>query len=327
MKIRLDRTREESLLDQARSQIIAALHAGIVQPGDRLPSLRRVAIASGLNVKTVMRVYALLQEERLVALRGGSGAFLAENLPRGSEPLEALKLFRLVHRHFNDASALKLSPALYASIVQRVVTRSAILDKSVAVLECNEEQVRLYSREIEARIGVHSIPVRLSDCLRGGALESLRSASILAVTDFHLNEGTLIARQLRKPLVRLHLRDDFLPTLIDAARSGRLLMIVHDPSFFPAFKRALGQLGLQREHVDRIQVVAGLDPADARRAMARADAVYISPLCAYSLRDLAPRGIRFLDFINHIATETLEELEAWLLLSDDTLPGKHLPPS
>ena len=325
MKIQLDRKGEESLLDQARSQIIAALHAGIVQPGDRLPSLRRVAIASGLNVKTVMRVYALLQEERLVALRGGSGAFLTEHLLRGSEPLEALRLLRLVHRHLNDASSLNLAPGRYASLVQRVVTRSAMLDRSVAVVECNEEQVRLYSREIEARIGVRSIPVLLSDLSEGGAPETVRSASILAVTDFHLQEGTLIARRLQKPLVRLRLRDDFLPTLIDAARGGRLVMIVHDPSFFPAFKRALGLLGLQPEHLDRIDVVAGVERAAVRRAMARADAVYISPLCAHSLRDLAPRGIRFLDFINHIASEAMEELEAWLLLSSDVSPGKHLP--
>ena len=324
MKIQLDRKRQESLLDQARSQIIAALHAGIVHLGDRLPSLRRVAIASHLNVKTVMRVYTLLQNEKLVALRGGSGAFLTEHLSRGSEPLEALRLLRLVHRHLNDASALNLAPGLYASLMQRVVARSGMADKSVAVLECNEEQVRLYSREIEARIGVRSIPVLLSDLSGGGAPETIRTSSILAVTDFHLQEGMLIARGLRKPLVRLHLRDDFLPTLIDAARRGRLAMIVHDPSFFPAFKRTLGVLGLQSEHLNRIQVVAGAERAAARRAMAGSDAVYISPLCARSLKDLAPRGIQFLEFINHIAAETLEELEAWLLLSDDLAPARHL---
>ena len=51
---------------------------------------------------------------------------------------------------------------------------------------------------------------------------------MLAVTDFHLKEGTEIAKKFRKPVVRLRLGRDFLPALMDAARHGRLAMIVSD---------------------------------------------------------------------------------------------------
>jgi GntR family transcriptional regulator len=319
MTIRLDRKRQEGLLDQARSQIVAALHAGLIRPGDQLPSMRRVAAVSGLNVKTVMRIYARLRDEKILVLRGGSGAFLADHAPAGLEPAESLRLVRLVRRHLDEASGAGLAQDVYAALVGRVVTRSALRGRSVAVLECNTEQVRLYAQEIGARIGVTAHPVLLSALAEGTVPEAVRSATLLAATDFHLKEGGRIARRLGKPLVRLRMRDDFVPSLIDAARRGRLVMVVHDASFSPAFKRALGVLGLAREGLDRITVVPGNRQPAVRRALAAADTVYVSPLCPRGLGRLAPRGARHLTFANHLADESIEELEAFLLFSGEAV--------
>ena len=286
-----------------------------MRDGERLPSLRRVATLSRLNVKTVMGVYAGLQREGIVVLRKGSGAFVALRDAEGFEPAQAVRLARLLRRHLDEASGMNIAPPAYALLVQRLVRRSNLAGRSVAVLECNEEQVRLYAREIEARIGVAAHPILLPDPADRRAASRLRSASIFAVTDFHFREGTAIARRFRKPLVRLRLQRDFLPALMAAARRGRLAMLVFDTSFFPAFRRALEHLGLDRRHLDRITVVAGADRPAARRAIAGADLVYVSPLCERATRGLLPGGDRLLTFDRHIADDAIEELEAWLLLS------------
>src|SRR5262249_44132439 len=142
-----------------------------------------------------------------------------------------------------------------------------------------------------------------------------RSCSILAVTDFHFEEGTRIARRLRRPLVRLHLRGDFVPALMDAARRGRLAMIVSNPSFYPAFRQTLGHLGLLPEHLEGISVVPGVDRDAVHATFARADFIYISPLCERQWRTLVPLSTRLLSFEHHLADESVEELESWLLLS------------
>ena len=255
MKIRLDRDRHESLLDQTRDQIISALHAGLMRRGDRLPSLRQVSGLSRLNVKTVMRIYAQLQQEGLVVLRRGSGAFLAVHDPGGFEPAQAVSLGRLLRRHLDEAAGMSLTPATYAALVQRLVSRSVLKDRSVAVLECNEEQVRLYSKELTTRIGVKAHPILLENLSGRSETSILRACSIVAVTDFHVKEGSEIAKRFHKPLVRVRLRRDYLPAIMEASRRGRLTMIVSSTAFVPAFKRALGLLGLQREHLDRIAVV------------------------------------------------------------------------
>jgi GntR family transcriptional regulator len=328
MKIRLDARRDESLLDQARDQILSALHAGLVRRGDRLPSLRQVATLSRLNVKTVMRVYTLLRNEGLVDLRRGSGAFVGAQDPAEMEPDQATKLSRLLRRHLDEASGLNITPGAYAAMIQRLVNRGALKSRTVAVLECNEEQVRLFAREIQVRTGVRAHPILLSRLAsRDAAAAALvRGSSLLAVTDFHRVEGDEIARRFGKLLVRLRLRRDYVPSLMEAARYGRLAMIVSDAGFFPAFKRTLGVLGLHKEDLDRISVAAGDDLPGVRRALARADSVYVSPLCERAVRKMIPRGPRLLTFGHHLAAESVETLEACLLLAGAEPADGSLPP-
>jgi len=315
MKIRLDRSRRGGLVDQARDQIISGLHAGLLRHGDRLPSLRQVAALSALNVKTVLRVYASLQKEGLVTLRKGSGAFVTVRGQEELEPAQAVSVARLLRRHLDEASGMNVGPMAYASLVHRLVTRSSLSGRSVAVLECNDEQVKLYAHEITRRIGVEAHPILLASVADRTSVALLRSASIVAVTDFHQREGAVIARRLRKALVRLRLRRDFLPALMGAARLGRLVMIVSNTEFFPAFRRTLGLLGMARDCLDRIEVVAGAERAAVRKAVARPGTIYVSPLCEREARELSLPPERLLTFSSHLADESIEELEAWLLLS------------
>ena len=62
-------------------------------------------------------------------------------------------------------------------------------------------------------------------------------------------------------------------------------------------------------------MVAGSDRAAVQREIGQADTVYISPLCDRDLRGLVLPADRLLTFAHHLADESLEELEAWLLLS------------
>lgn len=315
MKIHLDRNLKESLLDQARGQIISGLHAGMLRRGDRLPSLRRVASLSGLNVKTVMSIYARLQDEGLLMLRRGSGAFVAAEGPHELEPTQAVGLRRLLQRHLDEVSGMNVSPGAYLTLIRRLLTRGNLKNQTVGVLECNEEQVRLFAAEIRSRIGVTALPILLSTVDKRGSASILRSCSVLSVTDFHSTEGVDIARRFQRPLVRLRLRRDFVPALMDAARRGRLAMIVFDPSFDPTFRRTLGHLGLTRQQLERISLVAGSNRDAVRRAAGSADFIYISPLCDRRVRGLVPAGKEIMDFSHHLADDAIEELESWLLLS------------
>ena len=63
---------------QLRDQIAAAIGRGELKPGERLPTMREVAVALSVDLNTVQRAYAALQDEGLLTAVQGRGSFVAE---------------------------------------------------------------------------------------------------------------------------------------------------------------------------------------------------------------------------------------------------------
>ena len=62
---------------QLAALIRAALRDGALAPGDRLPSVRELADAAGVNVNTARSVYARLESEGVVRSEQGRGTFVS----------------------------------------------------------------------------------------------------------------------------------------------------------------------------------------------------------------------------------------------------------
>lgn len=85
MKIPLDRHAPEPIYVQIRDHLHRLIQAGVLQPGDRLPSIRSLAEDAHVNKLTVIEAYSVLEGDGLVSARQGSGYFV--NQP----PISALK--------------------------------------------------------------------------------------------------------------------------------------------------------------------------------------------------------------------------------------------
>ena len=62
---------------QLKEQIRHACETGALRPGDSLPGMRALAESMVVNPNTVARVYRELEQEGLLELRHGVGAFVA----------------------------------------------------------------------------------------------------------------------------------------------------------------------------------------------------------------------------------------------------------
>ena len=62
---------------QLKEQIRHACDTGALRPGDSLPGIRALAESMVINPNTVARVYRELEQEGLLELRHGIGAFVA----------------------------------------------------------------------------------------------------------------------------------------------------------------------------------------------------------------------------------------------------------
>ncbi len=71
----------EQIADNFRNQI----RAGVLLPGDKLPSVRELASTLAINPNTIHRAYLQLETEGWVANRGGRGCFVCGS-PEGDYP-------------------------------------------------------------------------------------------------------------------------------------------------------------------------------------------------------------------------------------------------
>ena len=83
LDLRIDRDGDVPLGAQLARRIRSAVESRQLGPGDRLPSVRELADAAGVNVNTARAVYARLESEGLVRSEHGRGTFVALGRPAG----------------------------------------------------------------------------------------------------------------------------------------------------------------------------------------------------------------------------------------------------
>ena len=60
------------------ADIEASIRAGVLRPGDRLPSVRHTCESRGISASTVFQAYYLLEARGLVRARERSGYYVSE---------------------------------------------------------------------------------------------------------------------------------------------------------------------------------------------------------------------------------------------------------
>jgi DNA-binding transcriptional regulator YhcF (GntR family) len=114
--ITLDTGSSTPPFEQIRSQVAAHVETGALQPGDRLPTVRRLAADLGVATNTVARAYRELEQSGVIETRGRGGSFvtgdqvtrrakaaavayLAETKAMGLSAADAMALVRNLGEH------------------------------------------------------------------------------------------------------------------------------------------------------------------------------------------------------------------------------------
>ncbi len=69
---------KDPIFAQIQAQIISFIEAGVLKPGDRLPSVRQLAQENGINPNTVAKAYAELEKAGIVYNLPKKGVYVAE---------------------------------------------------------------------------------------------------------------------------------------------------------------------------------------------------------------------------------------------------------
>jgi DNA-binding transcriptional regulator YhcF (GntR family) len=110
----IDRDAEVPIGVQLAWVLRAHIHEGRFKPGQRLPGLRDLAEASGVNINTVQAVYQRLDREGLIESQKGSGTFVAPT-PRGRSDVATIVAQAAWEARESGVDPREVAAALYVS--------------------------------------------------------------------------------------------------------------------------------------------------------------------------------------------------------------------
>jgi GntR family transcriptional regulator len=114
----LDRESEVPLGTQLAWKLRTLISTGALPPGARLPGLREIAEAAGVNVNTVRTVFARLEEQGLLASEQGRGTFVAPTARPNAALTDAAEA-AIAKAQQAGVEPRELAAALYASVPAR----------------------------------------------------------------------------------------------------------------------------------------------------------------------------------------------------------------
>ena len=105
---------------QIARQVRHAMVAGILKPGDQLPTVKEVVTQLAVNPNTVFKGYRELEREGLVEGRPGAGTFV-RHLPAGPRPGAHAVLARSLARWVERARAAGLDDASMEALLRETL--------------------------------------------------------------------------------------------------------------------------------------------------------------------------------------------------------------
>jgi GntR family transcriptional regulator len=87
---------------QIRDQMLQAIGAAVLKPGEQMPTMREVAVALRVDLNTVRHAYADLEETGAIVILRARGTYVAERPP----PVDVARLAKRVESLAQQAIAL-----------------------------------------------------------------------------------------------------------------------------------------------------------------------------------------------------------------------------
>ena len=292
------------ILDRLRERIVSGIYFGLWRPGERLPSIREIADAEGVDRKTAAAAYRRLEREGLVRVHPRSGVYLrAQRTPEAATPLE--KLYRRwLENTYARASAL----GLRTNTILHLVTAVAEIERlRIPVIEQDWPQAETIAAELRDRAGVNAAAMPLSGLSRDDA--QWQDAPFVVTTPYC--RGTVLAVDNTKPIVEATLSQDTVRELRDKIHEGDLAIVVANESVATKLRPFI----LRGHHFgngSKIAIVTAGDPSQLSNDTQNARNVFLWPGAPSWVEGAVTSGAPVRS-LNCISEETLTRVRAAIL--------------
>lgn len=272
---------EKQTIDLLRGRVLSGIHGGHLEAGDRLASYREVAEETGLDLRAVTRVYAQLQEEGLLAVRGRQGVFVVAQERIGGKVLE--ETARWMVGVLRDAWTRRIRLPDFPEFARNCISAREV---RCACVESTEDQLDTLCAELQQDFGFRTlalhadrlVPLQSEGLTRNRFPPELEEADLIVTTAFHAAALRDIAGALEKPLVVIRLNPDIVRELERRLAVSQVTVICVDPRFLQRIRQVVGP-----ELAGRIRGVLADDERSIRR-LDRSSPVLVSHSARERLR-------------------------------------------
>lgn len=115
MNWKIDKNR--AICPQLCEQLCAHIAAGAFLPGQRLMSVRDVAVAAGVNPNTVQRAFEQLEQQGILRSERGSGWYVTANTDAAHQVREKI-IHQKIDAFFREMNSLGMSDAQIKQVVK-----------------------------------------------------------------------------------------------------------------------------------------------------------------------------------------------------------------
>ena len=109
---------------QIRDQMLQAIGAEILRPGEQMPTMREVAVALKVDLNTVRHAYADLEETGAIVILRARGTYVTERPPPIDASRQAKRVESLAQQTIATAKAAGIDPGDVAEAVLQLLKRS-----------------------------------------------------------------------------------------------------------------------------------------------------------------------------------------------------------
>ncbi len=112
---------------QIREQMLQAIGAGVLRPGEQMPTMREVAVALKVDLNTVRHAYSDLEQTGAIVILRARGTYVAERPP----PIDAARRAKQVESLAQQTIAMALAAGIEpADVAQKILQTSAKRQRS-----------------------------------------------------------------------------------------------------------------------------------------------------------------------------------------------------
>lgn len=313
LKFHIDKKVKLSYYDQIKGQLLSAIYCGKIKEGDRLPSIRELAADSDVNYKTIRKVYKKLDEEDLLEIIQGSGAFLKvrEGDPLSYEQMRRHALYKLFREVSSKISDLGISHQKFTRLFVEYSTGKSDNKLKLAVID-HVEEAFCFAREIRDRIGAEVAAITLGSPEEETS-SRLSDADYFLTTSWHIQEVGEMARRFGKQLIEIKPSHKIYEEILQTGQSKNIAIVIQDENTMHASWDIY--MSIFRPTTQKKFWISPIDNSDViDEILAEAEVIFVTPMCWERMQELAPETIELRTYESFISEETIDQLKELQLL-------------